>query len=154
MLGVAPSEQTAILTRAAERNGVRFERVPARGTSQRCNACGHTDPKNRESRALFQCQACRHTDNADANAARNVRDLGVASIRARMDASREDGHHLPKGTDAGRKTGRQEQSRRLGTPNPARKGTDRKGRSRFQNSHDKPEDTGILAGRQNTGILA
>ena len=53
-----------------------------------------------------------HDESGDTNAARNVRCRGVASIRARMEASREDGCHLPGEADAGRKNGRQEQSRR------------------------------------------
>ena len=146
LLGVAPAEQTAILIRTGERNGTRIELVPAHGTSRRCNACGFTHPKNRESQALFRCRTCGHTDNADANAARNIRDQGVASIRARMNASQEDGHHLPEGTDAGRKTGRQEQSRRPEKPAPPERAP-AKARSRFQHSHEKPEDTGILAAR-------
>ena len=153
LLGVAPAEQTAILVRAAQRNGTRIELVPAHGTSRRCNACGFTHPKNRESQALFRCRACGHTDNADANAARNIRDGGVAAIRARMDASSEGGNHLPKGADAGRKTVRQEQSRRSVTPIPPERAPT-KARSRFQHSHDETDDTGILAARQNTGILA
>ena len=91
LLGVAPAEQTAILVWAAQRNGTPIELVPAHGTSRRCNACGFTHPKNRESQALFRCRACGHTDNADANAAGNIRDRGVAAIRARMDASGEAG---------------------------------------------------------------
>ncbi len=153
LLGVAPTEQTAILIRAGERHGTRIELVPAHGTSQRCNACGFTHRKNRESQALFRCRRCGYTDNADANAARNIRDRGVASIRARMNASREDGYHLPEGTDAGLKTERQEQSRRLEKPAPPERAP-AKARSRFHHSHEKPEDTGILAARQNTGILA
>ena len=153
LLGVAPSKQTAILVRSAERNGTRIELVPAHGTSRRCNACGYTHRKNRESQARFRCAACGHTDNADANAARNIRDQGVASIRARMNASREDGHHLPKGTDAGLKTERQEESGRLEKDAPPERAP-AKARSRFQHSREKPEDTGILAARQNTGILA
>ena len=151
--GVAPAEQTAILIRAGQRTGTRIELVPAQNTSKCCNACGYTHRKNRESQARFQCRSCGHTDNADANAARNVRDRGAAAIRARMDASREGGDHLPKGTDAGRKTVRQEQSRRSGKPVPPER-TPSQGRSRFQHSHDETDDTGILAARQNTGILA
>ena len=86
LLGLAPAEQTAILLRSGERNGVRIEFVPARGTSQRCNnACGFTHPNNRESQAVVRRRACGHTDNADANASRKMLDRGVATIRARID---------------------------------------------------------------------
>ncbi|MCK9900190.1 transposase [Parafrankia colletiae] len=50
----------------------RVEKVPAAFTSQRCSACGHTAPGNRESQAVFRCAACGHTANADINAARNI----------------------------------------------------------------------------------
>ena len=41
-------------------------------TSQRCSACGHVDPKSRESQARFVCTACGFAGNADVNAARNI----------------------------------------------------------------------------------
>ncbi|CUU59280.1 Transposase [Parafrankia irregularis] len=50
----------------------RVERVPAAYTSQRCSACGHTAPGNRESQAVFRCVACGHTAHADVNAAVNI----------------------------------------------------------------------------------
>jgi ribosomal protein L37AE/L43A len=48
------------------------EKVDPAYTSQTCNACGHRDPKNRESQAVFRCRACGHTAHADVNAARNI----------------------------------------------------------------------------------
>ena len=108
LAGVAPAEQTAILQRAGERTGTRIELVRASGTSLECNTCGHRDRKNRESQAVFRCRSCGHTDNADANAAKNVRDRGIANIRARMHASRNGESHS-KEADAGRKTGRQDE---------------------------------------------
>ena len=113
LAGIAPAEQTALLGRACERAGTRIETVRAWRTSTTCNACGHSAPDNRESQAVFRCRRCGHTDNADVNAARNVRDRGIRQIRARVVASRGDENHLPKGTDAGARTERQEQSRRL-----------------------------------------
>lgn len=50
----------------------RVELVPAARTSQRCSACGHTDPASRESQAVFRCQSCGHEANADVNAAKNI----------------------------------------------------------------------------------
>lgn len=51
--------------------------VPARYTSQRCYACGHTEERNRDSQAVFCCLRCGHSDNADTNAAYNIRDSGM-----------------------------------------------------------------------------
>jgi putative transposase len=53
--------------------GISVEWVPAAYTSQKCSCCGHTDPENRN-RSRFLCRACGHRQNADLNAARNIRD--------------------------------------------------------------------------------
>ena len=135
LLGIAPAEQTTILQRAAERTGTRVELVNPQRTSQQCNACGHADRKNRESQARFRCGSCGHTDNADANAARNIRDRGVATIRARMDASRAGDNPRPEGADARRRTERQERSRRPGTPAPSEK-TPHGVRSKLQHARE------------------
>jgi putative transposase len=47
-------------------------------TSQRCAACGHTAPENRESQAVFECRSCGHGANADVNAACNINAAGLA----------------------------------------------------------------------------
>jgi putative transposase len=48
-------------------------------TSQRCSACGHTAKENRKNQAAFACVNCGHTDNADVNAAINIRELALAT---------------------------------------------------------------------------
>jgi putative transposase len=50
----------------------RVEMVNPAYTSQRCSACGYTDPKSRESQAAFRCTACAFSLNADVNAAKNI----------------------------------------------------------------------------------
>ncbi|HEY1636190.1 MAG TPA: transposase [Acidimicrobiales bacterium] len=52
--------------------------VDPKHTSQRCAACGHLCPGNRESQAVFRCNACGHDANADVNAARNILAAGLA----------------------------------------------------------------------------
>jgi putative transposase len=54
--------------------------VDPKHTSQRCSACGHTAPENRQSQELFCCQACGHSDNADVNAAKNTLRLGCLPL--------------------------------------------------------------------------
>lgn len=54
--------------------------VPAAYTSQRCSACGHVDPRSRESQAVFRCTHCAHTEHADVNAAKNILAAGLAVI--------------------------------------------------------------------------
>ena len=41
------------------------EKVPPHHTSQRYQACGHTDAGNRKTQASFKCLNCGHADNAD-----------------------------------------------------------------------------------------
>ena len=44
----------------------------ARNSSNECEACGHVDPENRETQAVFVCKACGHERHADVNAANVV----------------------------------------------------------------------------------
>jgi putative transposase len=57
----------------AEDVGCRVVGVDPRHTSQRCSACGHIERGNRKG-ASFWCRACGRQDNADRNAALNIRD--------------------------------------------------------------------------------
>ena len=67
-------------TYKAQRAGKLVVEVPAHHTSQACSLCGHTHPDNRLSQAEFVCQSCGHTENADLNAARNIRNRGVEMV--------------------------------------------------------------------------
>jgi putative transposase len=42
-------------------------------TSRRCSKCGHTERLNRVSQSEFRCRSCGHVEDADLNAARNIR---------------------------------------------------------------------------------
>lgn len=46
-------------------------------TSQRCQACGHTEAGNRPSQAVFRCLKCGQEANADVNAAKNILEAGL-----------------------------------------------------------------------------
>lgn len=50
--------------------------VPPHHTSQECSRCGHTHKENRPSQERFECGACGHKENADINAAKNIRARG------------------------------------------------------------------------------
>ncbi len=65
--------------KASASEGCAVARVDPRHTSQRCWACGHVDPGNRPSQAVFSCLACGHADNADANTAKNILAAGLAA---------------------------------------------------------------------------
>lgn len=68
-------------------------KVPPAFTSQCCHECGHISTGNRESQAAFRCKRCGHMDNADVNAAKNIRELAVCGgtlrewAKARADAN-------------------------------------------------------------------
>lgn len=53
--------------------GIRLIAVDPRNTSRTCSACGHCEKANRKSQSEFVCNGCGHTQNADINAARNIR---------------------------------------------------------------------------------
>jgi IS605 OrfB family transposase len=57
----------------ARRAGVPVVYVDPRYTSRQCAECGCIDKKNRTNQATFSCVSCKHADNADHNAARNIR---------------------------------------------------------------------------------
>ena len=61
-------------------------------TSQTCNRCGHIDKENRKTQAHFECTACGHTDNADINAALNIKALGIRA------SAREEAFGFPTST--------------------------------------------------------
>lgn len=65
-----------------ERVGTKVVLVPAAFTSQRCSDCGFTNPKNRESQAVFECVSCGHRDHADVNAAINIGNAAGQAVSA------------------------------------------------------------------------
>ena len=69
--------------KSLRRNRV-FDKVNPAYTSQECSKCHHIDSLNRVSQAVFCCVKCEHTENADANAAKNIKAAGqAASARGR-----------------------------------------------------------------------
>jgi putative transposase len=70
------------LKSASRYSGTQMVKVPAAFTSQRCSACGHVDPKSRESQAVFRCTHCKYTEHADVNAAKNILAAGLSAVSA------------------------------------------------------------------------
>jgi putative transposase len=60
--------------------GSRLILVSPKNTSRRCCQCGYTHEDNRQTQADFCCQKCGHHENADKNAANNIRRLGLESL--------------------------------------------------------------------------
>jgi putative transposase len=72
------------LTSVSRYTGTQVVKVPAAFTSLRCSACGHVDPKSRESQAVFRCTSCsRPAEHADVNAAKNILAAGLAVTACR-----------------------------------------------------------------------
>jgi len=71
------------LKSASRYSGTQVVKVPAAYASQRCSACGHVDPKSRESQAVFRCTHCsRPAEHADINAAKNILAAGLLAASA------------------------------------------------------------------------
>lgn len=77
ILNVGFGELRRQLEYKAQRTGSVVIPVKPHYTSQTCSACGVVDANSRKSQAEFVCTACGHTANADYNAARNIRVLGL-----------------------------------------------------------------------------
>ncbi|WP_433362626.1 RNA-guided endonuclease InsQ/TnpB family protein [Streptosporangium sp. CA-115845] len=80
--GILAAGWGRLVTRLEHKAPGRVRKVDPRYTSQTCNACGHRAGESRESQALFLCVACGHRDNADVNAAKNIRDTAVGQTVA------------------------------------------------------------------------
>jgi putative transposase len=70
--GILRSGWGLLVRRLEDKAPGRVEKINPAFTSQRCSACGHVDPKSRESQARFVCTACGFAGHADVNAARNI----------------------------------------------------------------------------------
>lgn len=62
------------IKRDCEENRVYFRSVYPYNTSITCSNCGHADKRNRKSQDIFKCLRCGYTNQADENAAINIRD--------------------------------------------------------------------------------
>lgn len=60
--------------------GIEIVCVDPKYTSQTCNACGYCVKKNRH-KGQFLCRRCHMRDNADVNAAKNIRDKYFLSMQ-------------------------------------------------------------------------
>ena len=72
----------ATLENAFKTAGNEIVYVPAAYSSQTCSRCGHIDSKNRNGRD-FLCMDCAHVDDADENAACNIRQRTIEILTLR-----------------------------------------------------------------------
>ena len=61
--------------------GVAVVAVDPRDTSRTCSECGHCEKANRKTRDQFECLHCGHSQDADLNAARNIRSRAWAAYK-------------------------------------------------------------------------
>jgi putative transposase len=71
----------SFVTYKAKKKGITVLLVDPRNTSRTCNECGHCDKANRKSQSNFLCLSCGHSANADFNASKNMKALGLLSIQ-------------------------------------------------------------------------
>jgi IS605 OrfB family transposase len=72
--GWAFAQLRAFICYKAKLAGIPVVSVDARNTSRTCSVCGHCEKSNRKSRSEFACRHCGFSEDADRNAARNIRD--------------------------------------------------------------------------------
>ena len=62
-----------IIRRITNKNDIMVSFVNPKYTSQQCPICGHISKNNRITQEIFCCEKCYHNDNADINAAINIK---------------------------------------------------------------------------------
>ncbi|WP_050814137.1 zinc ribbon domain-containing protein [Clostridium sp. BNL1100] len=72
--------QRGIQTLAQDKN-IKVRYVNRHMTSQKCSLCGYIDKRNRINRKTFICLKCGNTMNADYNAAKNIANPNIQSIK-------------------------------------------------------------------------
>lgn len=65
--------------------GILVMAIDPRNTSRTCDKCGHCAKENRKSQAEFVCVSCNHSDNADINAAKNIRSRAISNQALRVE---------------------------------------------------------------------
>jgi IS605 OrfB family transposase len=68
------------ITYKAKLKGISVILIDPRNTSRTCNSCGHCEKANRKNQNEFVCKKCGYKDNADFNAAKNIRNLGLHQL--------------------------------------------------------------------------
>ena len=64
----------------ARKYDIAVSTVQASYTSKMCPICGCIEDENRPNQELFECVECGHKDNADFNAAKNIRDRVLVTV--------------------------------------------------------------------------
>ena len=87
-----------IIERMSNHYGITVSLTNPAYTSQQCSKCGISiHRKNRTTQEEFKCIECGHTENADINAAKNIRDrIYVNVLRGLLHVEKESNKYIPK----------------------------------------------------------
>lgn len=94
-LGLSSLKQE--VERIARKYGIAVSTVQASYTSKMCPVCGCIEDENRPNQETFDCVECGHKDNADVNAAINIRNrVGEAVLAKKLLKQRDNGSYEPR----------------------------------------------------------
>lgn len=80
----------------ASNYGIAVSLVQSEYTSKRCPVCGCIEDENRLSQEEFRCVHCGHADNADHNAAVNIRNRVLEAVREDLLKQNDNGSWSPR----------------------------------------------------------
>ena len=80
----------------ANNYGIAVSLVQSEYTSKRCPICGCIEDENRLSQEEFKCVHCGHVDNADHNAAINIRNRVLEAVREDLLKQNDNGSWSPR----------------------------------------------------------
>jgi predicted RNA-binding Zn-ribbon protein involved in translation (DUF1610 family) len=81
----------------ARKYNIAVSTVQASYTSKMCPVCGCIEDENRPNQETFECIECGHSDNADINAAINIRNrVGEAVLAKKLLTKRDNGSYEPR----------------------------------------------------------
>lgn len=81
----------------ARKYDIAVSTVHASYTSKMCPVCGCIEDENRPNQEMFDCIECGHKDNADVNAAINIRNrVGEAVLAKKLLTKRDNGSYEPR----------------------------------------------------------
>lgn len=81
----------------ARKYGIAVSTVQASYTSKMCPVCGSIEDENRPNQETFECIECGHSDNADVNAAINIRNrVAVTVLQQKLLKQRDNKSFEPK----------------------------------------------------------
>ena len=92
-IGISDLKNT--VKRIATNYGIGVSFVPSHYTSKMCPKCGTIADENRLTQESFCCVKCGHSDNADHNAAVNIRNRVSGAVRLKLLKQNEDGTYVP-----------------------------------------------------------